>query len=170
MVVSSVQNGSAARLWVLAASFALGAVGLYWIADAFVIDGSFRFGNPVPEASQPLQVRAEVVRVDGNAGVGMGDECLFLVERHALPDDTVECRAQISCGGVLLYGGPRRGYFACALQEDHEVLGTDPATTRTDGDAAMHLDTSRGLLRIHDDGFGAHGELSLEAEVIDVVH
>jgi hypothetical protein len=157
----------------------LGALGLYWIGRAFVVDGKLRFGNPVPEDLaledvtsdvQPRQVRAEVTRVQGARVVSLGDRCEFLVERRMRDQSSFYCNAQVVCGGKLLYGGPDRGYFACRLFEGdrRDVVGGDPNTTGSDQDAAIQLDTRNGLLRIWDDAKGPLGAFEIEAEVFSV--
>lgn len=164
------------RRGVLLLSTALSLVGMYWIARAFVVDGTLRIGNPVaadPEESAssgvaPLQIRAEVTASRGETGVSLGDKCEFLVERRARQEGSFYCNAQVSCGGRLLYGGPDRGYFACRFFETPRrgVMGSDPSTTGTDQDGAIHLDTRSGVLRVWDDARGPHGAFSVEADVL----
>jgi hypothetical protein len=45
-------------------------------------------------------------------------------------------------------------------------MGSDPLTTGSDKDAALHLDTQAGVLRVWDDAHGAHGAFEVEAEVL----
>jgi hypothetical protein len=68
----------------------------------------------------------------------------------------------------LIYGGPDRGYFACRLFETPKrgVMGSDPSTTSSDQDAAIHLDTRSGVLRVWDDARGPHGAFNIEADVL----
>ncbi len=165
---------------ILVASGALGLLGLYWIARAFVVDGKLQFGNPTNELALyrdnaeggafPLQVRAEVTLVEGDIGVRLGDKCEFLVERRVFDDRTLYCNAQVVCGSRLVYGGPDRGYFTCRLFDSPKrgVMGSDPNTTGSDQDAAIHLDTRSGVLRIWDDAHGLLGAFKLEAEVLSV--
>lgn len=157
----------------------LALLGIHWIARAFVVGGQLRFGNPVeetfgredPSGSQgTLQVRAEVTLATGESGVVPGDRCEFLVERRARHEDGFYCNAQVVCGKKLLYGGPDRGYFPCKIFERPRrgVMGTDPLTTSADQDAAIHLDTRSGVLRLWDDARGVHGVFSIEADVLSV--
>ena len=157
-------------------SAALLAMGAYWIARAFVVGGKLRFGNPVGDELAelasglfaPLQVRAEVTSVTGDTGISPGDKCEFLVERRARTEGTFYCNAQVTCAGRLIYGGPDRGYFACRLFETPKrgVMGSDPSTTGSDQDAALHLDTRSGVLRVWDDIRGPYGAFSIEADVL----
>jgi len=173
-------SGLFARRSVLATSAVLGLVGLYWIGQSFRVDGKLRFGNPVspviaPEglafASEPLSVRAEVVRSSNASVVRQGDACEFLVEQRQRDAQSYYCNAQVMCAGKLLYGGPNRGYFPCRFYEDdrgkhRDVIGNDPTTSREDMDAALHLDTRAGVVRVWDDASGTHGKFEIEAEVL----
>ncbi len=128
---------------------------------------------PPPPAMQPdvRTVSATVTATTGAAPVAVGTTCQFVVERHPRPDPPgFWCRAQISCGGVLLYGGPSAGFFPCELYEQprRDVVGRDDDTTAADTDAAMSLDTRQGTLSIRDDTSGPHGVYSLEARVTEV--
>ncbi|MFT3928242.1 MAG: hypothetical protein QM778_37285 [Myxococcales bacterium] len=175
-MASTRREGTSLRRGVLWVSAALAALGIYWIARAFVVDGHVRFGNPVGEVlselpstlAAPLQIRAEVTLVKGECGVSAGDKCEFLVEQRARGEGTFYCNAQVTCAGRLLYGGPDRGYFACRFFETPQrgVMGSDPSTTGSDQDAAIHLDTRSGVLRIWDDGRGPHGAFTVEADVL----
>ena len=157
----------------------LSAVGLFWIGRAFRVDGKLRFGNPplsLPSEgglaldAEPRQVRAEITRVQGDPGVRPGDHCEFLIERRARQGESAYCNAQVVCGDRLLYGGPDRGYFACKVydDDDHAVVGSDPNTTSGDHDAAIHLNTRQGIMRIWDDEHGPRGQFLLEAEILSV--
>jgi len=171
-------RGSIVQKGVLTASALLAAIGLWWIGRAFFVDGKIQFGNPIQAsplerdafAAQPRQVRAEVTRVEGNPVVRPGDKCEFLVERRPRDQSSFYCNAQVVCGGRLLYGGPDRGFFVCKLSEDErrDVVGSDPSTTSADQDAAIHLNTSEGVMRIWDDEHGALGQFQVEAEVLSV--
>jgi hypothetical protein len=175
-------SGSAllARRSVLLGSAALGLVGLYWIGHSFRVEGKWRFGNPVSPAiatealafaSTPLLVRAEVTRSTLASLVRQGDSCEFLVEQRQRDAQSYYCNAQVMCGGKLLYGGPDRGYFSCRFYdgeqgEHHDVVGSDPTTTREDKDPALQLDTRSGVVRVWDDASGPNGQFEIEAEVI----
>lgn len=170
------------RRLVLLASAGLLAVGLYRIGKGFFVQGTLRFGNPVsavrpsddmPEGDdpEPRRVRAEVTRVRGNQLARPYDHCEFLVRRRALQGGAYECRADVVCGGKVVYGGsPERGFFACKLYEEprRDVVGTDPSTTQDDRDPALFLDTRAGVLRVWDDARGKEGAFEIEADVIDV--
>jgi hypothetical protein len=169
---------SLVRKSLLLVSAALTLVGAFWIARSFRVDGKLRFGNPVELTGanpnmldpQPRQVRAEVTRVRGNAVVREGDRCEFLIERPLSSRDAFHCHAQVVCGGRLLFGGPDRGYFVCKLYEDErrDVVGDDPNTTGSDKDAAFHINTRNGVMRIWDDDQGPLGAFDVEAEILSV--
>jgi hypothetical protein len=162
-------------------SFVLGAVGLYQIAGTFFVRGRLRFGNPVSAGATritdptersvaPRRVRIEVTRVKGDLGISPGAKCEFLVEKRPLKNGTFYCNAQITCGSKLLYGGQERGYFTCALYDlpRRDIVGSDPTTSASDHDAALHLDTQAGVLRVWDDEQGPNGKFEVEADVLSV--
>jgi len=173
-------RGSLARRGVLLTSAVLTLVGAFWIGRSFLVDGKLRFGNPIGSGlgvlgadtpdREPRQVRAEVTRVRGNPVVRAGDKCEFLIERRQQERDSFYCNAQVVCGGRLLFGGPERGFFACKLFDDErrDVAGTDPSTTGADKDAAFHINTREGVMRIWDDEHGALGEFNVEAEILSI--
>jgi hypothetical protein len=119
-----------------------------------------------PRDLTPRLVRATITESSAAAVVPVGALCEFDVERTDNPDGSFACRAQVVCGGRLLFGGPEAGYFPCTLYEGppRHVVGSDPNTTGTDGDAAMRLDT-HGTLEVWDDASGANGELRVAARV-----
>jgi len=169
---------SQVRKGVMLVSIALTSVGAFWIGRSFLIDGKLRFGNPTELTGvaddtsdpQPRQVRAEVTRVRGNPVVREGDRCEFLIERPLRSRDAFHCRAQVVCGGRLLFGGPDRGYFVCKLYDDErrDVVGDDPNTTNSDKDGAFHINTRNGVMRIWDDEQGVLGAFDVEAEILSV--
>lgn len=119
----------------------------------------------------PRTVTATVTSVTGSSPVAVGATCGFNVERHTRPDPPgFWCRAQITCGGTLLYGGPSAGFFPCQLFEQprRDVTGEDDMTTASDTDAAMRIDTRTGTLSIRDDSAGTHGQYTVEARITDV--
>jgi len=124
-------------------------------------------GSPAPSGDvAPRLVRATITESSVPTVVPVGALCEFDVERSDSPDGSFACRAQVVCGGRLLFGGPEAGYFPCTLYEGppRHVVGSDPNTTGTDGDAAMRLDT-HGTLEVWDDASGANGELRVAARV-----
>lgn len=169
------ERSAIVRKGMLLTSALLAVIGSFWIGRSFLVDGKLRFGNP-PELvgggdsleEESRHIRAEVTRVRGNPVVNAGDKCEFLVERHVQP--IAECSAQVVCGGRLLYGGPRSGYFRCKLLggEKHDLIGTDPSTTSSDQDAALHINTREGVMRIWDDERGPLGEFNVEAEILSI--
>lgn len=128
---------------------------------------------PPPPSMEPnpRMVTATITTTSGTAPVGVGTTCSFAVERHARSAPPgYWCRAQITCGGLLLYGGPAAGFFPCELHEQprRDVVGRDDSTTAMDTDASMELDTRQGTLTIRDDASGPFGAYSVEARVTDV--
>jgi hypothetical protein len=134
--------------------------------------------DPAPAApSAPrLRVAATVTSVSvgeggaaaGGFGLAPGASCLFDVQAPGA--DSPMCRAQIVCGGRLLYGGESAGYFPCTVAPDAppSVAGEDAATTGEDGDAAMRLDTRAGRLSVEDDARGPLGAFAIEAHIDSV--
>ena len=123
-----------------------------------------------PGGSPPLTLRATVTDVAGNKVVPVGATCAFLVERHARQQG-YWCRSQITCGGLLLYGGAQAGYFKCLFErsDDHKgVSGGDDMTTGRDGDASMEIDTAAHRLVIRDDDRGSYGAFTVTARIDSV--
>ena len=62
------------------------------------------------------------------------------------------CQTEVRCGEARLYGADTLGYFACAFDgQAGLVVGGDPATSRSDRDPAMAIDTRAGTLAVWDD-------------------
>ncbi|MBC7171655.1 MAG: hypothetical protein H5U40_04475 [Polyangiaceae bacterium] len=122
---------------------------------------------PAGPSPRRLRVTAHVVSGRGSA-VARGSSCLFDVE--PLSDAPSTCRAQIVCGGKLVYGGQSAGYFPCAISPGAptHVAGRDGQTSAEDGDAAMAIDTAAGTLSVRDDAAGPHGPFAFEARVESV--
>jgi hypothetical protein len=123
---------------------------------------------PPRPAGVPVQIDATVTSVTGAAPVASGATCQFNVEQHAAPNlpQGYWCRAQIVCGGRLLYGGPNSGYFPCTLRRSPaSVVGSDTETTASDTDAAMAIDTTQQTLTVRDDAASPNGVYTLEARV-----
>lgn len=124
-----------------------------------------------PSDPNPRRVRATVTSMLGSVGVRVGDSCAFDVERLPRDDGSFWCRAQVVCNNVLLYGGPTAGFFDCQLIEANgrrDVIGGESATTPTDRDAAMQIDTPQHKLEVWDDQGGALGAFRMEARVESV--
>ena len=117
-------------------------------------------------------VNATITMATGNAPVPVGTNCNFVVSAQANANSPtgVQCRAQVVCGGQLLFGGPDVGYFTCTVvAQPPSISGSDPTTTAQDGvDAAMSIDTAAGTLTVHDDG-GVHGAYSVTARIDSVL-
>jgi hypothetical protein len=127
-------------------------------------------GAPQPDASRIVVAR--VTRITGNVPVRRGSLCRFTVQRIDEPHGNLPywCRAQVMCGDTQLYGGQTSGYFNCELEmpPSKHVRGNDENTTWSDSDAAFEIDTRGGRLVVRDDSHGFHGEMTVEARVVDV--
>ncbi|MFO0697250.1 MAG: hypothetical protein U0230_26980 [Polyangiales bacterium] len=123
-----------------------------------------------PGGGGPIHVEATVRSVTGSAPVAVGDTCTTDVEQVPREEGGYWCRAQITCAGKLLYGGPQSGYFPCtfASQPSTSVRGQDDHTTRDDQDASLLLDTDLRQLTIADDATGPNGAFGLEARITAV--
>ena len=125
-------------------------------------------GTPLPART----VQATITQAIGNSPAPVNATCNFVVSAtsEATNPPSVTCRAQVVCGGQLLYGGPNSGYFPCTVSDQPpSVIGRDDSTTSTDTDAAMTLDTSAGTLMVHDDAGGPHGAYSITARIDSVL-
>ncbi len=125
---------------------------------------------PLTGTTSPRRITAIVEEVTGTIQARVGGTCSFDVTRHDQADGTFWCNAQVRCAGQLLYGGTNAGFFDCTLYEQPQrhVVGEDPNTTGRDRDAAMRLDTLRGILTVRDDASGQLGAFSLRARVTRV--
>lgn len=123
-----------------------------------------------PSDPSPRQIAAVVSTVTGSSGVTVGTECRFPVLRVPRDDGTFWCRAQATCGSVLLYGAGTGGYFNCQLWDTprRDVVGRDVDTTSGDQDPSFDLDTRAGTMRIADDPSGRLGAFTIDARVIYV--
>lgn len=123
--------------------------------------------GPSGPSEPPRVVVATVTSVDGSRPVREGTTCGFTVERHPRDPSGYWCRTQVVCGGKLLYGGPRAGYFPCTWHRggSKDVVGGEDGTTSEDSDAAFELDTRNDTVTIRDDDTGTHGAYRLQARV-----
>ncbi len=125
--------------------------------------------DPPGHSGLPLVVSATVTSVSGRPVVEVGADCGFVVERHERSEG-FWCRAQVVCGGKLLYGGPNAGYFDCEIEVHPEprVVGGEDLTTREDSDAAMRINSASGVLTLTDDVSGTHGVYRIEARISSI--
>jgi len=100
----------------------------------------------------------------------VGHQCAFNVERHAHPTQGYWCRAQIVCGGALIYGGANAGYFPCQWDTHGpgSIVGADLQTTIQDTDAAMGINSTTGTLLVQDDASGRFGEFRVQARLTGI--
>ena len=128
--------------------------------------------NPPPPDPGTTSARNVVVRITESnvSGVAVGSTCSFPVTRHDRPDGTFWCRAEVRCGGQLLYGGGTAGYFDCTLYEQPQrhVVGQDFGTSGSDTDAAFRIDTLRAEMEIRDDPRGRLGAFLVRGTVTSV--
>lgn len=126
--------------------------------------------TPTPANVNGRAVTATVQSVQGAVGVQVGQQCSFNVERHPHPTQEYWCRAQVVCGGALLYGGESAGFFPCQwdIHGPGSIVGADLQTTSQDTDAALGLNSAQRTLIIQDDAAGRHGEFRVQAHITGV--
>lgn len=128
--------------------------------------------NPPPPDPGATSARSVTVNITESnvSGVAVGSTCTFPITRHDRPDGTFWCRAEVRCGGRLLYGGGSAGYFDCTLYEQPQrhVVGQDLSTSAADMDAAFRIDTLRSELEIRDDARGRLGAFLVRGTVASV--
>jgi hypothetical protein len=102
--------------------------------------------------------------------VQVGQQCAFNVERHPHADLEYWCRAQIVCGGVMIYGGGNGGYFPCQWDTHGpgSIVGADLQTSGQDGDSAIGLNSTTGTLLVQDDRSGRLGEFRVQARLTGI--
>ncbi len=125
-------------------------------------------GPPIPDRT----VQATVTEATGSAADLRDTRCNFIVsaERSQRWASGIQCRAQVVCGGRLLFGGPEAGYFECTVTEQPRgVHGEDAGTTSANRDAALLLDSASSTLRVWDDATGPLGEYVVNARIDTVL-
>lgn len=118
----------------------------------------------------PRLVEAQITQTAGAAPVAVGAACRFNVEGRIRDDGTYWCNAQVTCGGLLLYGGPSAGYFMCELRgpPTRHVIGADAQTSSMDSDSSMEINTETRELRVRDDPTGNFGAYHIVANITRV--
>lgn len=103
-----------------------------------------------------------VVRATGETSVARGDRCT--VDLAPVGDlYAFNCRAEVRCGGVLLYGGEDLGYMMCSLDDGRAVFAQDSDVTRDDGDPRLTLDLVWDRVVVSDGPAAEHTvEISLD--------
>ena len=121
---------------------------------------------PSTPSGDVRHVRATITEVTGLTDLAVGTACTADITRHDRENGTFWCNAQIRCGERLVYGGADAGFFECVLYggDQHDVVGSDQATTSTDNDGAMSLNTIGGSLEVWDDAQGALSEFRIRAQ------
>ncbi|MFK8004273.1 MAG: hypothetical protein AB8H86_32205 [Polyangiales bacterium] len=121
---------------------------------------------PPPSARANVRVRATVTHVTAGGPVASGAQCDFQVEQPTQGQSM--CRAQVYCGGRLLYGGPNAGFFQCTPGPGNQITGQDGNTTADDTDASFAISTPASIITIRDDASGPNGAFTLTARVDSV--
>ncbi len=124
-----------------------------------------REGVPEPSFMQSsrVDVMLTVTLAAGLRGVAAGTTCNLSVQFGQTVNGR-HCRAVIDCADLAVYGARERaGFFACtAFSTDPPlVIGTDSASSSSDGDPRFAIDTTMGTLSLSDDARGALGRFSL---------
>ena len=98
--------------------------------------------RPATVGSAHISVVLYAESVTGTELVAVGDACT--VDVHYVRTIGVRappCRAEISCDGTILYGGPRHGYYPCEETPGPLGLwhGIDDAPTADDGNPRLRI-------------------------------
>lgn len=118
-----------------------------------------------PAGEPPFTLEARVTEATGSLAGRVRESCRFAIEQVQGASGP-RCRTQVVCDSILVYGGPRAGFFDCrADAARRSVSGSDAQTTGQDGDAAMTVDTDARTLRIEDDAAGPSGAFTLTATI-----
>ena len=101
-------------------------------------------GRPAPSGHDAEVVEARHPKLTG------GEHCEVHI-RDAYKFG-LNCRINVMCGGVQLYGGKRLGGYAlCELDaDDHAARSLEENISREDGDPAIDLDVAAGTVRVWD--------------------
>lgn len=93
--------------------------------------------------SERLKRKAKVEKVQGKAPIRPGASC----DVHLAPAlvETMNCRALVTCGGQVLYGGPHRGFGVCEAKDDKPTRFADETH---DGDPVLRWDIPAGKLEL----------------------
>lgn len=183
-------SGQGSGVWIfvgcgvlLLLTLCLGSGGLiyYAVSSGAAMAGPGMPAGPTPTSGGPAPtgtplpartVQATITQAIGSSPAPVNATCNFVVTATSEPTNppSTQCRAQVVCGGQLLYGGPNSGYFPCVVgDQPPSVIGRDDNTTSADTDAAMSLDTTAGMLTVHDDASGPHGAFSVTARIDSVL-
>lgn len=114
-----------------------------------------------PRGEQALRSgRATVTAMTGTVpGVAIGTGCTF--QQVAVPpQEGLDCRWEVACGGVVLYGADDSGYNPSSSSSwPAGTLVSDASTTGEDGDPSIVF--APGVITIRDDASGPFGELTV---------
>jgi hypothetical protein len=117
-----------------------------------------------------IEAVVETATFTREARVGPGQTCIFDVEHVPRPSGNgFWCHARVACGGAVLYGSERNGFFDCRFATSPPaVRGVDGLTSSEDTDPTFSIDTSERQLRIADDARGALGAFVVRATIRQV--
>lgn len=84
-----------------------------------------------------------------NAPVENGARCTLEVVPTS-EYDQFNCRAEVRCGGLMLYGGPNLGYMMCSFDNGRPGFAHDRWVTNNDGDPRFYFDAERNRALVSD--------------------
>jgi hypothetical protein len=117
----------------------------------------------------PRRVRFVIASVAQSTRFSVGQECVAVIERRMLEGSDYRCHADVSCGEMVLYGGPSQGFFPCQMlmNDRRDVTGSDDASTEVDGDAEFRIDTTISHIAMRDTT-GALGEYNIAGTMLAI--
>jgi hypothetical protein len=136
------------------------------VSLAVVPDDGVHAGPPLYERSvgifrwrRDLRFAARVDKRAGDRAPALGEAC----DAVLLPNssDDVPCRARITCGEHIAYGGFGAGFTHCVLGGDGPTLATDDDPTGKDGDPVLRFDVSNLRATVRDEGPDWSAEFAL---------
>lgn len=103
-----------------------------------------------PMTVEARTIAATVTTAAGTAPTSAGQPCEIRLSPGAGP---FNCRAEIACGGVSLYGGSSTGgYLQCTRDAGGHLLAMDAENSTTSGDPMLTLTTGAGIGVLTDAG------------------
>ncbi len=105
-----------------------------------------------------------ITAAKGDAPAKVGDSCQVKIDVE--PDYPAEvpynCRIELSCGGVKLYGAtPNTGFAFCHAKKGLPISAFDRTGTEQGGDPILEMDLERRQIRLADDGTGSTYEITV---------
>ncbi|HEU4538228.1 MAG TPA: serine/threonine-protein kinase [Polyangiaceae bacterium] len=96
-----------------------------------------------------IELGALALVVRGDAPIKRGDACTLRVEPE--PSGPHNCRAKLTCGGAVLYGGGEGGYNDCPVRGGRPTGFIDRESSPVDGDAKASVDLLGGRAWLSDE-------------------